>query len=278
MTNISPNSVRRAVIAGSWYPGDPQELGATIDKFLAQSKEATISGEILGLIVPHAGYIYSGAVAAQAYKQVQDKDYERVVVISPMHRMHAGPVAITQNAYYETPLGKMAIDLELVEALQERVNLSFVARDNEHALEIQLPFIQRLLPETKLLPIMMGTQDKGSCQSLANVLADIVQDRDALFVASTDLSHFHTQRQARSLDQHFLDDIEAYDIEQLAADLAQGKTEACGGGPVLTVMQACAKLGADHAKILEYATSADTTGDTSNVVGYAAGVIYQAQA
>lgn len=272
--DIRPHDIRHSPIAGSWYPGDQQSLRSTLDRYLQEAEIADIPGTIRGLIAPHAGYPYSGPVAAHAYKQVMDQRYEVVIVIAPLHRIHAGPIAMTQYRYYETPLGLVPVDDELVQTLSKRIQVQFVGRDNEHSLEIQLPFLQHVLPEVNLLPIMLGTQDPDACQQLGQVVGDLVTDRQALFVASTDLSHFHTQSRAQTLDQRFVQAVEAYDLNRLASDLAQRKTEACGAGPVLTVMAAAERLGSAHARILRHATSGDVTGDMGNVVGYAAGVIY----
>lgn len=275
MSETAPGRIRRSVIAGSWYPGHPGPLRATVDSYLQHADKVALEGKPLGLIAPHAGYMYSGQVAAYAYKQVEGLEYDRVVVISPVHRMYTGRFAVTDHDYYETPLGLIEIDTELVEALRLQVDLNLVRQDNEHSLEIQLPFVQRLLPAAKLLPIMMGAQDIAACKALGRAVAQVVEGMNVLLVASTDLSHFHPQRRATVLDQVFLNDVEAYDPDRLARHLATGETEACGGGPVIAVMLAAQRLGANRARILKYATSGDVSGDYSGVVGYAAGVLYR---
>ncbi|NLS76536.1 MAG: AmmeMemoRadiSam system protein B [Chloroflexi bacterium] len=272
--SAAQQDIRRSVIAGSWYPGAEAPLRAMVQGFLAQADEADLPCAPVGLIVPHAGYVYSGQVAAHAYRQVAGREVERVVVISPVHRMYAGRYAVTRSAYYETPLGLVEVDAEMVAALAGLVEVNRVGRDNEHSLEIQLPFLQQVLPAAKLLPIMMGAQDLLSCQRLAEAVSQVVAGRKALLVASTDLSHFHTQDGANQLDQVFIRDVEAFAPERLMQHLATGETEACGGGPVATVMLAAKRLGAQQARIVKYATSGDVTGDQSNVVGYAAGVLF----
>ncbi len=275
MDKVDPKNVRPSVIAGTWYPGTRGELERTIDGFLANVENGRVDGELIGLISPHAGYIYSGQVAAYAYKQLQGLSFDTVAVISPVHRMYVGRFAVTDKAYYETPLGLIEINAELVEAVDRQVDLNQVRRDEEHSLEIQLPFLQRVLGEFKLTPIMMGDHSLASCQALAQALAQALDGQKALLVASTDLSHYHDYDTAVRLDRIVLDYIEAYDPEGLAQALERGRCEACGGGPVVAAMLAAKALGADKAQVLRYANSGDVTGDRWRVVGYAAGALYR---
>ena len=275
MERINPRDIRRSVIAGSWYPGTKAELARTVDGFLANAKKEELGGELIGLIAPHAGYVYSGQVAAYAYKQLEGLDFPIVAIVSPVHRMFVGRYAVTAKRYYETPLGLVEVDGELVDALDEAVGLNRVERDDEHSLEIQLPFLQRVLGRFKLLPVMMGDQSLPACRALGEALAGVLQGRRALLVASTDLSHFHPYDTAVRLDRVVLDHIEKFDPEGLALDLERGRCEACGGGPVIAVMLAAKALGANRARVLKYANSGDVTGDRWQVVGYMAGAIYK---
>lgn len=276
MDKVDPKNVRPSVIAGTWYPGTKGELERTIEGFLANVENGRVDGELIGLISPHAGYIYSGQVAAYAYKQLQGLSFDTVAVISPVHRMYVGRFAVTDKAYYETPLGLIEINAELVEAIDRQVELNRVRRDEEHSLEIQLPFLQRVLGEFKLMPIMMGDQSLASCQALAQALAQALDGEKALLVASTDLYHGHDYDTAVRLDRIVLDYIEAYDPEGLAQALERGHCEACGGGPVVVAMLAAKALGADKAQVLKYANSGDVTGDRwGRIVGYAAGALYR---
>ncbi len=274
MSKIQLSGTRRSVIAGSWYPGTAAGLTSTIEEYLAQVDQSAIEGELYGLISPHAGYVYSGQVAAYAYKQLEGKKYDTVAVISPSHRMYIPGYGFTAARYYETPLGKVELDVVSLTALDDAVSLTALQGDSEHSLEIQLPFLQHMLGEFKLLPVMMGEQSLSSCQKLANGLVQVLQGKNALLVASTDLSHFHSYSAAQQLDNYVLEHIAAYDPAGLMSDLKMGKCEACGGAPVTTVMLAAQQLGANKAKILKYANSGDVTGDHSQVVGYAAGAIY----
>jgi AmmeMemoRadiSam system protein B len=276
MDEIDPKNVRRSVIAGSWYPGTEGQLRKTVQGYLDKVEKEELEGELIGLISPHAGYVYSGQVAAYAYKQLDGTSYNAVAVISPVHRMFAGRFIATSAAVYETPLGLVEVDAKLVEAVDEEIDLTRVPQDNEHSLEIQLPFLQVVLGEFKLLPIMMGDQDLFSCQKLGTALAKILKGKNVLLVASTDLSHFHHYDAAVRLDEIVLERVGAYDPEGLASDLERGKCEACGRGPVIAVMLAAQELGANKAKVLKYMNSGDVTGDRSQVVGYMAAALYRA--
>jgi len=268
--------VRRSTIAGSWYPGSPERLKETVDRFLANAGSGQIKGELVGLIAPHAGYQYSGQVAAYAYVELKGREYEKVVILAPSHRVYVGEFAITTYAYYETPLGLVPVDKDLVAQLEAQVPLNMTDENLEHALEIQLPFLQRTLGEFSLLPILMGGQSWDSCQRLSEGLAKVLSGQNALLVASTDLSHFYDYRTAVELDKRVLARIEAFDPKGLNDDLVAQSCEACGAGPVLTAMLAARALGADKAKGLEYKNSGDVTGDKFRVVGYAAAAIYRA--
>ncbi len=278
MTQIDARDVRRSPIAGSWYPGTPETLARDVDRYLAQVPAQTLPGALVGLIVPHAGYMYSGPVAAHAYKLVEGRSFDTVAVVSPSHRAYYRDNAITEKRYYWTPLGTVPVDEGLVGELARHAPVTRVPQDQEHALEIQLPFLQRTLAEGwTLLPIMMGADHSlAACRVLGAGLAAVLQDRRALLVASTDLSHFHHETTAHRLDQVVLDRVNAFDPAGLAEALAANRCEACGGGPTVAVMLAAQALGATEARVLRYATSADVTGDRSNVVGYMAAAITRA--
>lgn len=266
-------TVRRSVIAGTWYPDDPQRLCAMINGFLARVPRQRLQGDLVGLIAPHAGYMYSGQVAAHAYAQLSTGAFSSVIIVSPVHRAYPGSFAVTEKAYYETPLGLVPLDEGLVQAIERRITLKRISQDSEHSLEIQLPFLQHVLGDFQLAPIMMGDQDWESASELGQALAQAIDQEDTLLVASTDLSHFHSYDLAVRLDQLVLDRITAYDPEGLSRILAMHKAEACGGGPVAAVMVAAQQQGADRAALLKYMNSGDVTGDRGSVVGYAAAAL-----
>jgi AmmeMemoRadiSam system protein B len=270
--------IRHSVIAGSWYPGTPEVLEATIRSYLDIAETTALPGELMGLVAPHAGYVYSGQVAAYAYKLLEGRSFDLVVVVSPVHRMYLGRYGMADADYYETPLGLVEIDSQAVDALSDRVPVSRIAQDGEHSLEIQLPFLQYTLGEFRLLPVMMGDQGLESCRDLAESLTEVLAGKRALLVASTDLSHFHPYSTAVKLDGVVQSHVESFDPEGLAAALAKNTCEACGGGPTVAVMLAARSMGASGATVLRYANSGDVVGDRSQVVGYLAAAIWRAGA
>ncbi len=271
--------VRRSILAGSWYPGRPETLRGDIETYFRNVPEREIPGRVIGLVAPHAGYVYSGQVAAHAYKLIRDASYEKVIVISPSHRMHFDGVAVWRGAGYETPLGVVPVDQELAESLLAAdgpVAEIPAAHEREHALEIQLPFLQAALGEFTFVPLVMGNQDEPTCRRLAEVIAAALAGREALVVGSSDLSHFHSHSEAVRLDSVVLDHLKSFSPDGLLRDLARHRCEACGGGPAAVTMMAARALGADRAELLKYADSGDVTGDRREVVGYASAVFYAA--
>lgn len=269
--------VRRPVIAGSWYPGNPDTLKRDILRYLEDAAIPEIPAKPLAVVTPHAGYLYSGPVAAYAYKAVSGRDYSSVAVISPSHRAYFPFVSIWARGSYETPLGSIEVDEDLCSRLLESPDIQDDAKPHgsEHALEIQLPFLQTVLKPFKLCPLIMGRQDLPLCESLAEALHLHIKDPgNTLIVASSDLSHFHSSITAEKMDTRVAGHLEALDIEGLSADLEGAYSEACGGGPILTALLYGRRLGRTTAKVLRYAHSGHITGDNSSVVGYLAAVVY----
>jgi AmmeMemoRadiSam system protein B len=268
--------VRPSPIAGQWYPGTADRLRSQITSFLQGAQVAPIDGQIVGLVVPHAGITYSGEVAAHAYRLVQGKSYEVVAIVAPNHRIvNNAPYLVADYAAYSTPLGNVAVDEELLAQVDSRLGLTRIQRDEEHSLEIQLPFLQVALADSfRLLPIMLNDRSPRVVRALGKVLAETLRDQNVLLVASTDLSHFYDAQTAAQLDRTVTARIARFDPEGLLDVLETGEGQACGGGPVVAAMLAAQDLGADHARILKYANSGDVTGDYRRVVGYAAAVLY----
>ena len=277
MVDNPPTDVRPSPIAGRWYPGSEAPLAAAADGYMDQAAEATIEGRIIGLIVPHAGYAYSGPIAGHAFRQVRGASYDRVVVASPMHSYSPAPVLTTGHAAYGTPLGTIPVDREALNALGERISLTTVRDDSEHSLEIELPFLQRALAEPfQLVPLMLRDQSYAGAEALGRALAEVVRDdQHTLLVASSDLSHFYTEKEAHKLDRIMLDCIEAFDPQAVIRLDDEGKAFACGRAAIATVLVAARELGADGVKVVGYGTSGDTGGDRSQVVGYGAAVIFK---
>jgi AmmeMemoRadiSam system protein B/AmmeMemoRadiSam system protein A len=277
---------RKPAVANQFYPGDPVTLSRQIADFFKKAKKEPIPGKIVGLIAPHAGYMYSGQVAAYAFKLLEGFFFETVVVISPSHIAYFQGASIYNGGAYETPLGVIAVDTSLAGKMadvNERVFLStkghgFVGMRGEHAIEVELPFLQLVLGKFKLVPIVIGDQDQATCEALAEALIKSLKGESALIVASSDLSHFHPYDEAVRLDNIVINHVDSFDAEALFSDLAAGTCEACGGNPVVATMLAAKGLGADKAKVLKYANSGDVTGDRSGVVGYMAAVLYDSGA
>lgn len=278
------DEVRRPAVAGAFYAGDPATLAADVDGFLDAAGERELDGEVAGLIAPHAGYVYSGGVAGRAYACVRGMPFDSVVVVAPSHRFPLRGASVFGGDGYETPLGVVPVDRELADAISA-ASTSFRfeprAHANEHSLEVQVPFLQRALGDFRIVPIVMGEQTESAARLLASRIAEAVKsapDKRVLLVASTDLSHYHSQEVAVEMDSHMLDAVEAFDPEGLLASLTKGECEACGGGPAAVVMMASRELGARESTVVGYATSGDVSGDTAQVVGYMAAVLHGAPA
>lgn len=267
--------IRRSIIAGSWYPDRAEALHNLLDQLLAQTSGEQNQGRgLLALFVPHARYIYSGAVAAEAYRLLPESNFARVVLIGPSHYRYLGPWATTDFTHYATPLGLVPIDQDYMQKLQERFPMPSIREEQEHSLEIQLPFLQRTLQEFSIVPILSGQTSLESAQKLAGAIAETIDDGHTLVVASSDLSHYHDSVTAEAMDRRLLSRMETLDTEGLAQDLEAGECEACGGGAILATMLFARIRGAGSVQIRKYAHSGDVIGDHFQVVGYAAAAVY----
>ncbi len=277
--DMSMKEIREPAVAGAFYPDKPDLLSRDIKRYLENVKKEKIEGEVVALVSPHAGYMYSGQVAAYAYKLIEGKNFDSVVVIAPSHRVLFKGASIYDRGGYQTPLGVVPVDVELSKKMMEkRKEIQFLpeAHSQEHSLEVQVPLLQTVLKSFKLIPIVMEPYwNWDTCQSLASAIADTVRGKNVLLIASSDLSHFHSYDQAVGLDKIVLNHIDRFDPEGLNRDLKNGRCEACGGGPIISIMLAAKSLGANQGKVLKYLNSGDVTGDRSRVVGYAAGVFYK---
>ncbi len=272
----SATYVRPPVVAGMFYPASPGELRRQISDLLQKVKTGARS-RVKGIVSPHAGYAYSGLTAAHAYATLKGESFSTVVVISPSHRDFFKGVSVYHGGAYETPLGSVSIDTELRERLIAECN--FVAASEkghraEHALEVQLPFLQYMLPTFKLLPLVIGDQQAEYCFGLGEALAHVLKGANSLLVASTDLSHFYSSDAAQALDTVMITDVNTFDYEQLMSDLETRRTEACGGGPVVAAMCALKRLGTTKMEVLHYSNSGFASGDFGSVVGYLSAVAY----
>ena len=271
-------STRKSVIAGAWYPGNSGKLESEIKRFFSNVSIDKINGTVIGLVSPHAGYMYSGQVAAHSYKFVIGKAFDTVIIIGPSHRSCFQGASIYNKGGYETPLGIVPVNADLANEIIAQSNMiSYVsaAHSQEHSVEIQLPFLQVALGTFNFVPVVMGTQDKKTCEDLAEAIFKGIKGKSILIVASSDLSHFHDYNTALSMDSVVMKHMEEMDSEGLLGDLEKGKCEACGGGPIVVTMMLAGKLKADGVKVLNYANSGDITGDKSGVVGYTSAIFYK---
>ena len=272
--------VRSPVVAGAFYPGAARTLAADVDGYLQAAGVADLGGELVALISPHAGYVYSGGVAAHAYALLRELSFDTVVVVAPSHRVSFAGASVYGGDGYATPLGVVPVDRNLADAIaaaSPTLRYEPRAHSAEHSLEVQVPFLQRTLEDFTIVPVVMGEQGEAAVRVLADALSGAVRERSSggrvLLVASTDLSHFHGYEEAVALDSVVLDAVNAFDAEGLLRALGRGECEACGGGPMAAVMMAAGALGADRARVLKYANSGDVTGDRSQVVGYMAAAL-----
>jgi AmmeMemoRadiSam system protein B len=270
---MAQQPVRRAAVAGSWYPGSAAALAAEVDGYLGEASPGVPAGSVDAVIAPHAGLMYSGPVAAWAYRAVQGGRYEAVVLVGPSHQVGFEGAAVFRRGVFETPLGDAPIDEELAAAVLESTH---VAREHpqaharEHSLEMQLPFLRRVLPDAPIVPIVMGHQSSSTVTCLAEGLARALAGRRVLLVASSDLSHYLPAKSAAAMDARVLDLVGRFDPDGLCEALKSQPDHACGGGPMVAVMRASRALGARDARVLKYADSGDVSGDKSAVVGYMA--------
>ena len=270
--------VRSAAVAGSFYDSDPEHLRREVDFLLGEGKAPKLRGRVLGLMSPHAGYMYSGAVAAAAFRTLKGLSYEVVLLVGPSHREYFNGVAVYPGDAYKTPFGEIPINKEFRNALITQsplIQLSESGHRSEHSLEVQLPFLQRVLDQLSIVPMIIGNQTKDHCLSLGNAIAAVARKRNVLLVASSDLSHYHPYDDAVALDKQVMSYVEAFDEHGLMDRLESERVEACGGGPVVAVMHAAKLLGANRSEVLMYCNSGDVTGDKSAVVGYLSAAFLQ---
>lgn len=278
--------LRPSPIAGQWYPADPGRLAAQVDQYMDAAQLPELDGDVVGVVAPHAGHLYSGPVAGYAFAALRGLAPDVIVVVSPMHQPYYEALLTTAHRAYATPLGAVPVHQEALRALdgylaeEIGVGLMPVAKDREHSLEIELPFLQRALAKPfSLVPVMLRDQSSAVARGLGKALArlagegGVLAGQAVLLVASTDLSHFYPQQVAKRLDSEMLRQVEAFDPEGVIQVDEQGKGYACGRGALAAVLWAAKELGADRARVLHYATSGDITGDHSSVVGYGAAVI-----
>ncbi|HMK49843.1 MAG TPA: AmmeMemoRadiSam system protein B [Thermodesulfovibrionales bacterium] len=258
-------------VSGSFYPAEKEALKAAVEGFLSRAERVHTSGRLLVIVSPHAGYVYSGQVAAYGYKQIQGSDIKRVILIGPSHHAAFKGASVYAKGSFSTPLGDVRIDEKAASGLvDEKSDVAFYAGafEREHSLEVQLPFLQTVLKDFTIVPILVGSPTAKSFHRLVSAISGMLDDK-TIIVVSSDLSHYHDYTQAKEMDGKIVSAIERLSAADADALLNSGKAELCGSYPVFIAIEAARRLGATKGVLFNYANSGDVTGDKSRVVGYA---------
>jgi MEMO1 family protein len=275
--------VRPAAVAGTWYPGSRAALERAVDSHVSAASQDDASRRDamscpLAIIAPHAGLMYSGPVAAYAYQLVRGCAYSAVVLVGPSHYIAFDGVSIWPRGAWETPFGPVTVAENLATTIAAACSAVTDRRDahaREHSLEMQMPFIARLLPGVPVVPLVMGEQTRATSVELGDALARALAQPGStagpvLLVASSDLSHFNDAPTAAAMDRVVTGCVDAFDPEALMDALEREPMHACGGGPMVAVLRAARGLGATRTRVLRYGDSGDVSGDKARVVGYMA--------
>jgi len=278
------SAVRIPAVAGRFYPGRAEELLREVREFTSTGKIPVETGRIaaIGCVAPHAGYIYSGGVAGAVYSRLEIP--ERCVILCPNHTGKGRPLAIMANTTWQTPLGEVAADADMGARLLRRfpaLQEDNAAHRAEHAIEVQLPFLQALRPELKIVPIAVGTGDfdvlRGLGEALADVIADRYEEEDqheiVLIIASSDMNHYESDAITRVKDHKAIERVLALDARGLWEVVRNEDISMCGFGPTVVMLTAAKLLGATSATLVKYSTSGDVSGDYDSVVGYAGMIV-----
>lgn len=279
-------SLRKAAVAGVFYPDDPNRLTHDVDAMLNAAPDVHLGDEVVGLVCPHAGYAYSGPTAAVAYRQVRGQRYDAVIVIAPSHRESFQGASVFATGMYETPLGAVPVATDLAEAIVRacpgdvvadwaghRVMPNMLGRGfhGEHAIEVQVPFLQRAIPGVQIVPMVVGHFNPAMCCRIGNAIANATGSQRVLVVVSSDLYHGEDDRACEESDERTLSAVVAMDAKNLAAGLQNRSLQACGGGPMLIALRVAERLGVNKAQILAHTHSNAVTGKRGTyVVGYGA--------
>ena len=272
--------IRPPSVAGSFYPADSALLSAIVQQHLADAGEAVpLDGELVALIVPHAGLVYSGSIAACSYQLLEKLQPKRVILCGPSLRYAFQGVSVYgPNIEWLTPLGAVKCNKALCNQLlaaNRQIDVIEPAHRQEHCLEVQLPYLQRVLNDFTIAPVIMGRQDPETIALLAEALISLDSAEGSIMIASTDWQHYHSAAEGWPMDSLGIECVRTLDIDRLERLLDTRAVEACGGGPLVAVLKAAVARGANRVKILKYGDSGDVSGDKSSVVGYLAAAIYK---
>jgi len=257
-------TIRTCSVAGMFYPREPSHLEQLLEKFF-RNTSSTLNA--FGIISPHAGYVYSGQIAACAFRAIPETFSGTFIVIGPSHR---GYLTCTSSIPWETPLGILNVDQEIVTALD--IKIDEFSHQSEHSIEVQLPFIKYRFPRAMIVPIMMGDQDSTNARNLADAIYKAIckMKKEVKIVASSDFSHYVPDKYARQHDTDAIKALKNLDIEEFYRRIAAEGVSACGYGPIASTCLVCKVMGARNGELLQYGTSGDVTGDYDQVVGYGA--------
>jgi MEMO1 family protein len=270
--------IRRPAVAGIFYPRDPFELNQAIERSFKDQRfgpnKLPPSGSkrrIYGIVSPHAGYLYSSAVAANGFYEVSSMEFDDVVMIGPNHYGIGTGAAIMNTGLWETPLGQVEINQELSSVISknsEIIDLDDFAHSKDHCLEVQLPFVQYIKKKFRIVPIILIMQDRQTAEDIGRSIAQSIINTKSLLIASSDFTHYESNSEAHRKDMELIKAILSLDILKFYTTLERENVSACGYGAIASIMTAAKNLGATKGELLKYATSGDIIGDTNTVVGY----------
>jgi len=274
------NKIRKPSAAGRFYSGNPQTLQREVEVYLRDVPELNfIPKRLFGLISPHAGYACSAPTAAYGFQLLRKYPFKRAIVISPSHSDYFAGVSVYDGDAYETPLGVIPVDRPMCENIVKNCTIakfSEAGHRSEHALEVQLPFLQVIFPGgINLIPVTVGATSADDLSKFAAGLANLINPNDTIIIASSDLSHYYPQSVACQKDAYFSKLLENYYLNALGLGYDDQSLEACGLGPILMLMYTAKKIGKPQCRVLDYRTSGDTCGDKRQVVGYVSAVVYE---
>lgn len=270
------SQVRKPAVAGYFYPADSSKLKDEIEVLLSISEKREIHGKLFGIVAPHAGYIYSGKTAAYGFKLLNKDKIKTVIIISPSHREYFPGVSVYEGDAYQTPLGTVPVNKKIADSLTQESKIIFKGKEGhreEHAIEVQLPFLQTVLDDFEVVPIVMGDQGRLFVDELADRISESV-DENTVLVSSSDLSHYYSSDIADRMDSIVERDISNFNYNGLLENLGSGRCEACGAGAIIALMKSADKLNYRKSLVLHRSNSGDTTGDKKEVVGYLSAAIY----
>lgn len=270
--------IRRPAVAGIFYPRDPFELNQAIERSFKDQRfgpnKLPPSGSkrrVYGIVSPHAGYLYSSAVAANGFYEVSSMEFDDVVMIGPNHYGIGTGAAIMNTGLWETPLGQVEINQELSSVISknsEIIDLDDFAHSKDHCLEVQLPFVQYIKKKFRIVPIILIMQDRRTAEDIGRSIAQSITNTKSLLIASSDFTHYESNSEAHRKDMELIKAILSLDILKFYTTLERENVSACGYGAIASIMTAAKNLGATKGELLKYATSGDIIGDTNTVVGY----------